>query len=459
MARRTSEELWAARRQPRKRGEGSVFEITVNGQKKYRATRTLFMGSDGKAIQVSGTGDSEQEAVKRRDDNWKKRLVQMGELPLNALKSKPKELKTTVGEVLWEWLRWKSRQTSKRDRVDPSVISQYESIIRLHIEPAIGTKSIRLVTKKDLEEFIYVTLDSRFKTRKNEFGDVEVTDEKLLGHSKKRAIQGVINMAFRWATEESIILLNPTIGIAFIEKPQSPAVKEKLEKKLWYPERLAQYLIGHEDEARWLLMMSCGLRAGEKLGVEWNNFRHLTGGGLATLEVCQQLSIDPTTRKLYIKRETKTRAGIRIIPIDKRMVKVLRDYKKVQDSWKELPTWQPLKGMENLVFTTHDGKPIRHQTDTKQWRKLLKDFKLEFVRQHAMRHITISNMVKLGQPIEIIRAIAGHESEAITRATYTHLSPGSKVETINRYSDVLFSAREKKQASAESDKKPIKKLK
>ena len=450
MARRTSEQLWQARQAPRSKGDGSVFEITVNGKRKFRATKTLFMNEDGVAVQVSGTGDSEAEAKKRRDANWIKRLVQMGELPASALRSTPKELKTNTEQLLWDWLKWKSIQTSSEHRISADVVAQYESIIRLHIAPAIGKKPIRLITRKDLEEFLFTTLSAKKKTYKDEFGNVVETDEELLGLSKKRAIQGVLSMAFRWATEEQLISANPTIGVPHFDKPKSPALHEKLESKLWYPERLAEYLVGSEDEARWLLMMTCGLRASEKLGVEWSSFKHLTGGGLATLEVSQQLAIDPKTKKFYIKRETKSQAGLRIIPLDKRMVKVLTSYKKIQDEWKKADTWNPPKGLENLVFTTQEGKPIRHQTDTKQWRKLLSDHKLPFIRQHAMRHIAISNMVKLGLPIEIIRAIAGHESEAITRATYTHLSAGSKVEAMTAYSDKVFGAREKKALKAKN---------
>ncbi|BDS49490.1 tyrosine-type recombinase/integrase [Rhodoluna sp. KAS3] len=454
MVRRTSEELWQARSKPRKRGEGSVFEITVNGQRKFRATRTLYMNSDGTAVQVSGTGDSEQEAIRRRDENWKKRLVQMGELPLSALGAKPKELKMTTEEMFWAWLEWKSRQTASERRITPIVVSQYEGVIRLHIAPAFGKVPVRLVSKKIVEEFLFETLPNKRKTIKDSEGRLVETDEELIGLSKRRATQGVINMAFRWAYEEKLISENPTIGVPKIDKPISPAKDEHLEKKLWYPSYLAEKLEGQQDEARWMLMITCGLRASEKLGAEWSCFSRLTGGGLATFEVRQQLAIDPKTKRIYIKPDTKTTAGNRIIPLDKRMVKIMKNYKAIQDEWKKLPSWNPPKGLEDLVFTTPEGKPIRHQTDTKQWRSLLASLKMPFVRQHAMRHIAISSMVKLGMPIEIIRSIAGHQSEAITRATYTHLSPSAKIETITNYTDQVFKTRDKKNAEKGELAKP-----
>jgi integrase len=365
-------------------------------------------------------------------------------LPASAQSNTPKELKTTTEEMFREWLDWKSIQTSNQHKVTPMVISQYESIIRLHIAPGIGKKPIRLITKKDLENFLFKELPAKKKIGKDADGSQVETGEELLGLSKRRAIQAVLNMGFRWAFEVKLILENPTIGVPKINKPVSPAVEEKLENYLWYPERLAEYLLGHPDEARWLIMMTCGLRASEKLGLEWDCFKHLTGSKLATVEIKQQLAVNPITKKLYLNRETKTRAGTRIIPLDKRMVQVMNDYRKLQESWKKSPDWSPPSGFENLVFTTSTGKPIRHQTDTKQWRALLERHKMPFIRQHAMRHIAISNLVRLGQPIEIIRSIAGHESEAITRATYTHLSASTKMEAMKKYSDQVFGAREKK---------------
>jgi len=441
MGRRTTDELWADKKAPKKRGEGSVFKIVVDGKTKYRATKTLYMRENGTAVQVSGTGDSEQEAITRRNENWVKRLVMLGNLPSSAISSTPKELKMTTLELFETWLRWKSIQTADERRIDPVVVAQYENIIRLHIAPNFGKKPVRLVTSKDIEEFLFDELNEKKKLIKDKDGNLVPSDEPLLGQSKKRVIQGVVNMAFRYAYAEKIILENPSLTVPKIGKPENP--DEKLENKLWYPERLAQYLEGHPDEARWLLLITLGLRAGEKLGVEWDCFKNLSGGGLTSLEIRQQLAIDPKTKALYIKRRTKTVAGKRIIPLDKRMVKVLREYKKVQNEWKKSENWKPPKGMENLVFTTPDGRPIRHQTDTKQWRALLAGFKLDFVRQHAMRHIAISNMVKLGLPIEIIRSIAGHDSDSVTRSTYTHLSAGTKAPAITSYADIVFKERDK----------------
>jgi integrase len=443
MARRTNEELWADRRAPRKRGEGSLFTVVVDGQVLYRATKTLYMDDKGRAVQVTGTAPTEQEAIRRRDENFKKRLVKMGELPLSAISARPTELKKTTGEVLWEWLEWKSRQTNRSQRISDQVVAQYTSLIKLHIEPAIGNVPIRLLSRKDIEKMLFETLPAKRKTRKDENGKQVTLDQPLLGKSPLRAAQGVISMACRYALEEKLIFEDPNLGVPKLDKPESKAAEEKLEEKYWVTYRLARILDGDEDEARWLFTFLLAIRQSEKLGLQWSCFKNLDNkNSQATVEIKQQLARNPTTGQLYIKPETKTTAGTRIIPLDDRLVEIIKSYRKRQQEWAKTATWKEVDGLENLVFTTKDGKPIRHQTDSRQWSQLLANNNIPFIRQHAMRHLAISLLITNNQPIEIVRAIAGHHSEAITRATYTHVSVGAKVAPMEGLIDRVFRERE-----------------
>ena len=59
-----------------------------------------------------------------------------------------------------------------------------------------------------------------------------------------------------------------------------------------------------------------------------------------------------------------------------------------------------------------------------------------------MRHLAISLMVSNGAPIEIVRAIAGHSDEVLTRAVYLHLDVKSKVGAMESLVDRVFRERE-----------------
>lgn len=403
-----------------------MFPVTTSAGKQWRATRTLYMETDenGKsthrAVQVSGTGFTREDAIARRDENYKKRLVKSGELPLSALRARPKELKTTTAEMLWNWHTLKTTTAHTSERVSLSVGHKYASHIRLHIEPHIGTIPVRLLTREHIEQLLFITLPAKRKMRNG-----KETEEQLLGATPLRTVQNILNMACREAVSSRQIVENPMTGVAAISKPKP--VDESLEKQTWKPRRLMKNLAGTEDEARWILSF-LGFRQSERLGLTWDRLSNLTpkAGKKFQIEIRQQLDRNPKTGEIYIRDETKTNAGKRIIPMEDRVAAVFRAHKKRQDAWKKTEVWAPLKGMENLVFTTPEGKPIRHQTDNKQWKALLRDNNIPFVRQHGMRHIAVSMMVKGGAPIEVVRAIAGHHSESLTRAVYLHLGVKDK---------------------------------
>ena len=436
MARKTSQELIEAGFQPRTNGEGSIFKVINHGKEKWRATFTLYM-SEGKAIQVSGTGSSRQEAIANREKNRQKRLVELGKLPQSAREPKPKDSSRTVAEALRDWIDWKSAQTLRSRRISLNVQSMYRVMIEKHIIPAIGEKNLLGLTTADCDKLINNTLPRKKKA----------DGRRLLGDSRLRTLQLMFRSALDWCVDQKYIFENPMRGVAVVDKPLPNETTRSLDKQFWVTYRLAANLQGHPDEARWLFTFLLAIRQSEKLGLTWDCFRNLTNKkSLATVEIKQQLDVHPTTKQQYIRKETKTAAGERIIPLDNRLVEVINNYKRIQNEWKKSPDWKPLPDLEDLVFTTPTGKPIRHQTDNKHWKKMLEEQNIPYIKQHSMRHLAISLMISNGQPIEIVRAIAGHSDEVITRAVYTHIDVRSKVETMTGLVDRVFRERETKAA-------------
>jgi integrase len=232
-------------------------------------------------------------------------------------------------------------------------------------------------------------------------------------------------------------------------------------------------LAGREDEAQWLFQLVMACRQSEKLGLEWSNFNNLTRpvkGKNPTVVIKQQLARNqvfhgcgirnPQTGKFpcgvaqanrcpqktgesgyYIYPSTKTVGGVRELPIPEVLAQVLREHKARQDHWKKAPDWKPPKGLENLVFTTKTGQPIRHQQDTKDWRKLCEELNLGDLRGHTARHFAASTLVSLGYPITFVSQIIGHASEEITRNVYTKSSQEALGPVIQTYEDFMLKDR------------------
>jgi integrase len=111
---------------------------------------------------------------------------------------------------------------------------------------------------------------------------------------------------------------------------------------------------------------------------------------------------------------------MREIPVPGFLADALRRHKALQDEWKKSPDWKETPGLENLVFTTKLGTPLRHQQDTKDWRRICETLNLGDLRGHTARHFAATTMAARGVPLTTIGAIIGHASETITRLIYTH---------------------------------------
>ncbi len=395
-----------------RRGEGSVYFSSALG--KWQASHSFVV--NGKRVRIAGTGSSAKEAIDRRAANYRKylsrELVPTPEVPLNAPQSAPINL--TTAEYLLDWLA-----RIDRERVQPTTLRGYRTRIEKHLIPHIGTIPLVRLLPDDVEHLFLSTLPSI----------VGADGSPLLGASVRLNIWKVLDAALTKAVTRNLLLRNPMKGLA----PPKPTVKDEgLEKYLWLPEFLLTKL---EDEplevrVRWLTAILLGLRQSERLGLTWGgSFTHLAGSKPLKLTVRQQIARHESGSALgsglYLKQQTKSKRHRSLI-VPPYLAALFRQLKEEQDQLRDAPTWKPLPGLDDLVFMTKTGKPIRQQNDSREWHQLLAKYSTDprkpvpDLRGHAARHLQISLLLKLGQPIEMIRDIAGHGSEIVTREVYKH---------------------------------------
>lgn len=459
MARRTNEELWKDRQAPNRKGEGTVFEVMRNGQKSYRAVRVITVRKGEKPVQISGTGRSPDEAVERREQNVLKRLSEIAGTTTAAQIMKRSDIapiasgltvESPFADLLYEWLKWKKRQTLPSKAITPAVYKQYETHVRLHLSSSeIGMTAIGHLNRLLLEKYFFETLIEHTKPIvRND----KVVYVPFLSVSNRRAQQAIVNQALNYAVSQLRILdINPASGMERIPKEDYRLNNENLEKKRKMAYKLAMLLDGHPQEARWLTSLLLGLRQSEVLALDWQeSFMYLEdhrSDRPARVVVKQQLVRDPDTGELSIAKRTKSKTSTRIIPLDPRYVEVLLKYKKMQEEWKKLPTWQPEAWAKNLVFAEKDGRPTSHQRDHKRWKALLKSFRDELggdeVRMHALRHFAASIMITSGATAEEAKLMLGHSSTVVTTAVYLHMGAQNLVEPTTALTSAIFRDRDK----------------
>lgn len=459
MGRRSNEELKAAGASPRKKGEGTVFEVP--GRKGYfRAVRTLEI--EGKPVQVSGSGTTEEQAIQRRERNVIRKLAgtqdvyaQAKVLQQAVLATKKLSPSSTLHELMVDWLDWRKYQTLPSKKISGAVRKQYETHIRLHLgQSELGQTRLKDLTRNDIETYFFRELPRRTKLIVKDGEEQEVP---YLSVSNQRAQQSIVNMALNYAVHPlGLLPTNPATGMERIQKADSLTANTGLEKKRKMAYKLAELLDGHPEEARWMLQLLTGARQSEILGATWSeSFLYLFDdpepGKPARFIIQQQLVRDPDAKVLKKVKRTKSRSSTRVVPLDPRLVEILRRHKSQQDEMKaaslERRIWDPLEGMNDLVFCEPTGRPTSHQRDHKRWRRLLDQFAPyldgDTINMHGLRHLCASIMATTpGVSLEQIRSVLGHGSTAVTSAVYLHIGAQNLVDPMKSYTSAIFRDRD-----------------
>jgi integrase len=431
----------------RANGEGSVFKIQ-NGSR-WRAEATIGYDQHGKRIVATGTGATRSQAIERREANRQKLLVLQGKAPASTLTNRGVRIrKQTVAEYLDIWFRGINPA-----KVGDATRRAQRSKIDLHINPHIGTIPLVLLNQQHLRTLFYETLPNKVYDPKR--------PEKRLSGGAVRNVWKPLYKALQQAVDDGLIEKHPMKGV---DKPIETVKEVIIDGNR--PKQLLEQLDGDLNEAKWLLTFLLGLRISEKLGLTWDCINlEPKQGEPATIDIKQQLARDLskhgcgnregskypcgkrsaehcpkriTGKGLYIKPQLKTSEGRRILPLPETLRILLIEHKERWTYLKKgdglewinhgpdgdhtvsFPKWEPIKGLENLVFTMPDGKPISHQQENKDWHALCQKFGLEMSRGHLNRHATATILAESGVPPEVAKLILGHSNERMT-AYYTHL--------------------------------------
>lgn len=450
----------------RANGLGSLYKVTTVSGVRWQASETIGKTADGKLIRITGTGRTQAEAEKRQKLNERKYWATIDNKHHASKASlRKKDLHYSVRHMLEDWF-----ESLDASAYTPATYRGYQHKIELHLAPPpFGNITLGSLTSANIRHQFQDVLPRKVKTKGKGKGVEPLLSTKSVGN-----IWTVFSMAIKWALDEEILAKDPrgaNTRPKVSRTDQALALRRQMEfaKTYWKPGKVLKHIEGREDEAQWLIQILLACRQSEKLGLEWNSFNNLfsTKKGITpTVVFNQQLERNQVfhgcglrnARTLmfpcgfknankcpqktgdsgyHITPSTKTLAGMREIPLLPELVAVMREHKKRQDEWKALPTWQSPAGLENLVFTTHTGQPMRQQDDTKAWRKLCAELNLGELRGHTARHFAATVMAAKGYPVTTIAQIIGHGSEDITRLIYTHPDTESMLAAMGGYMDKL----------------------
>jgi integrase len=191
------------------------------------------------------------------------------------------------------------------------------------------------------------------------------------------------------------------------------------------------------NPARWSVALALGLRQGEALGLRWTD----VGLDEARLVIRVQLfhppwqhgCLSPEGRPTCNKDPgrcparfggqpilvpVKSRAGRRTLSLPRPLVEQLRRQSASQaaERLQAGSRWQN----HGLVFARQDGSPIRKETDSAEWHRILRLSGVRQARLHDARHTAATLLLVQGVPAGVAMRLLGHSDARVT-ARYQHV--------------------------------------
>ena len=118
----------------------------------------------------------------------------------------------------------------------------------------------------------------------------------------------------------------------------------------------------------------------------------------------------------------KTKASARMLPLPRACVGALVRRRAVQDT--ERAVHGPRS--TDFVFTTPLGTPLDARNISRWWNRLCTKAGIGHHRFHASRHTAATLLLEAGVPLEVVSAVLGHASLAITADVYAQVTQDSK---------------------------------
>ncbi|GAA0993375.1 tyrosine-type recombinase/integrase [Subtercola frigoramans] len=272
----------------------------------------------------------------------------------------------------------------------PRTEELYESTIRLHIKPLVGSRRLTALTVKDVQEAINDLLER--------------------GHSIRTVhkMRTVLSSALGRAQREELVHRNVA---RFVELP----AWERKEIQPWQSRDASQFLQsaqGHIWEVGYMLLILYGMRRGEVLGLRWSDI-DLANDCFYVRQQIQRIDGALTAGPV------KTSAGRRTLPLLPMMRQALeREAERRGVSMTD--SRFAVEDSQRLVIHSKTGQPVDPKNFVRAFKLLSAKAGLPIITVHHVRHTAATLLKNLGVPARDAQLILGHASVTTTQELYQH---------------------------------------
>lgn len=382
----------------RPRGEGTIYQTKLG---RWMYSIRLGNDADGNLIRRSWSFDTKPQAEAKQHEV-------LGTLRRGSTLSDSKSL--TLNAYLNQWLE------TRKGNIADSTYELYESLIRVHITPSIGSRKLESLNTLDLQLF----LNNQLRT--------EAQPLNLSASSVKR-LRDMLGAAFKAAAAWNLIAINPMPKTLTPKVPHTDIHPLTLEQTRLF---LTQ-LHGERLEALYKLAVGLGMRQGELLGLRWGDVDLING--ILYVKHSLKHRKPKNAKTIFYIGSTKTSKSRRVLHLPADLKDALKSHKELQD--KERLEWGNEWRDNELVFCTSVGSNLEPSNLRRHFRLILTKAKLPNVRFHDLRHTAATLMLSAGIALKVVSDILGHENIATTANIYQHVLPSTMREALTIMDEMI----------------------
>jgi integrase len=317
--------------------------------------------------------------------------------------------KLTVAAFLAHWLK------DVRPRVSPRTFERYEEICNKNIIPLLGAAHLTKLRPAQIS-----TAWAQAATDGHRMAPGGLSN-RTINH-----LHTVLKTALQQAVRWELLSRNPCEAVRPPKVERSMMATYDLAQTV----ELLEASRGSRIYAAVALAVLAGLRRGEIAALRWGQV-DLANGQLAVTHSAEQ-----------------TRAGVRYKPpksgksrtvaISSTLIEELRAH-RTQQAEGLLRLGVRLTD-DTFVCALEDGAPIRPNTLTIYWVRLLAKTTLPRVRFHDLRHAHATHLLASGVHPKVASERLGHSKVGITLDLYSHVLPGMQADAAALVDDALQAA-------------------
>ncbi|MGQ7448950.1 tyrosine-type recombinase/integrase [Streptococcus suis] len=371
-----------------------------NGTIVYRAN--VYLGTDqitGKKAKTSVTGRTRKE-VKQKAKHAQDEFISNGYTVTKVVPIK------NYQELAELWLE------SYQLTVKPQTFIATKRMLYNHLIPVFGALKLNKLSVSYIQGFI------------NDLSS-ELVHYSVVHSINRRVLQYGVSL--------QLLPFNPARDVMLpkVPKKENKAIKfiapEDLKALMAYMEKLANKKFSYFfDYVLYSVLLATGCRFGEVVALEWSDI-DLDNG---TISITKNYS-----RLLKLIGTPKSKAGVRIISIDKKTINLLRLYKNRQ---RQLFIDTGAR-VSSVVFATPLKEYQNMATRQESLDRRITEVGIPRFTFHAFRHTHASLLLNAGISYKELQYRLGHATLAMTMDIYGHLSMDKEKEAVSYYEKAINS--------------------